>query len=46
MLRDQADPRIVGSGDIFDSYPFYGPLNESLPGFKEYGRANPRFQPR
>lgn len=43
LLTEQKDPRILGSGDIFDSYPRYAPMKEHIPGFKQYGAYNPDF---
>jgi N-sulfoglucosamine sulfohydrolase len=45
ILREQGDPRVTGFGDIFESYPYYGPMQPSLGGFKEPGRYNPAFLP-
>ena len=45
VLREQADPRVLGTGDIFESYPYYGTMQPSLGGFKEPGRYNPAFLP-
>jgi N-sulfoglucosamine sulfohydrolase len=42
-LTAQRDPRILGYGDIFDSYPRYLSMNEDLPGFKELGKYNPEY---
>jgi len=45
LLKAQADPRVTGFGDIFESYPYYGPMQPNLGGFKEPGRFNPAFLP-
>lgn len=45
VLMSQADPRVLGTGDIFESYPYYGPMQPSLGGFQEPGRYNPAFLP-
>ena len=45
LLTKQGDPRILGYGDIFDSYPrFLGMRN--FPGFKERGKYNPAYEPK
>jgi N-sulfoglucosamine sulfohydrolase len=43
-LRSQGDPRMTGSGDIFDSYPRFGGMRP-LPGFRERGKYNPAYMP-
>ena len=40
LLTQQGDPRMLGNGDIFESYPRFG-LMRNLPGFKERGKYNP-----
>lgn len=45
QLRKQRDPRMLGFGDIFDSYPFHGRIQAELPGFKKIGESNPAFLP-
>ena len=42
-LIAQGDPRELGYGDIFESYPRYGPMKDYLPGFKERGEYNPKY---
>lgn len=42
-LRKENDPRITGNGDIFESYPYYLPMNEDLPGFKNRGEYKPEY---
>ena len=43
-LTDQADPRVLGFGDIFDSYPRFANMRPKLlPGFAERGRYNPEY---
>jgi N-sulfoglucosamine sulfohydrolase len=44
-LEEQGDPRLLGYGDIIDSYPFYGRVQPTIPGFKEVGKYNPAFWP-
>ena len=41
-LRKGGDPRILGFGEIFDSYPRYSSTRD-YPGFQESGRYNPEF---
>ena len=41
-LKKTGDPRVNGTGDIFDSYPRFGAMR-NLPGFKEEGKYNPAF---
>lgn len=41
-LKKQGDPRIMGNGDIFDSYPRFASMRD-FPGFKEEGKYNPAF---
>jgi N-sulfoglucosamine sulfohydrolase len=43
-LRAQGDPRILGTGDIFESYPRHSPMRPQLGGFAEQGQYNPAFQ--
>lgn len=43
LLKQQADPRMTGHGDIFESYPRYG-LMRPFPGFRERGKYNPKYQ--
>ncbi|NND08895.1 MAG: sulfatase [Saprospiraceae bacterium] len=42
-LKGQADPRMFGEGDIFESYPRFGGMRD-FPGFKERGAYNPTYQ--
>lgn len=41
-LKEQGDPRMTNQGDIFDSYPRFGPMRP-FDGFKESGKYNPAF---
>ena len=41
-LTKQGDPRVLGYGDIFESYPRFGGMR-NFPGFKERGKYNPAF---
>lgn len=43
VLKSQGDPRVLGFGDIFDSYPHYAPQQPSIGGFKQHGDYNPTF---
>lgn len=42
-LREQRDPRVLGYGDIFESYPRYSSMR-NFDGFKAQGEYNPVFQ--
>ena len=42
QLVAQKDPRMMGYGDVFDSYPRFG-LMRPYDGFKERGKYNPAF---
>jgi uncharacterized sulfatase len=41
-LTAQGDPRVLGNGDIFDSYPRFG-LMRPFEGFKKRGKYNPAY---
>ena len=43
VLREQKDPRVLGYGDIFDSYPRFRRMR-NFKGFKERGKYNPEYQ--
>ncbi len=43
-LKQQGDPRVTGGGEVFDSYPRFGPMRP-FEGFKERGNYNPAFTP-
>jgi uncharacterized sulfatase len=43
-LKQQKDPRVLGYGDVFDSYPRYGPMRQYIGGFKKQGQYNPKYQ--
>ena len=45
QLTTQADPRLLGFGDVIDSYPFFGRFQPEIPGFKAVGQYNPAFWP-
>ncbi|UCD39369.1 MAG: sulfatase [Fidelibacterota bacterium] len=42
VLTEQGDPRLLGYGDIFESYPRFNRMRE-LEGFRERGKYNPEF---
>lgn len=44
-LRAQNDPRLLGYGDIFESYPRFGGMRPHLGGFAERGVYNPEYAP-
>jgi N-sulfoglucosamine sulfohydrolase len=44
-LKKQNDPRVIGGGEVFDSYPRFGSMRP-FEGFKEKGAYNPEFVPR
>ncbi|HEU0122261.1 MAG TPA: sulfatase [Bryobacteraceae bacterium] len=46
MLKAESDPRILGTGSVFDSYPRYSPMRKELGGFAEEGKYNPAFTPK
>jgi uncharacterized sulfatase len=43
-LAAQGDPRVLGNGDIFESYPRHSAMREDLGGFAVQGQYNPAFQ--
>lgn len=44
-LVAQGDPRVLGFGDVFDSYPRFAGMREAMGGFHERGAYNPAFVP-
>jgi len=42
-LQEQSDPRVLGYGDIFESFPRYASFKPHLKGFKEQGGYNPEY---
>jgi hypothetical protein len=42
-LRIQSDPRILGYGDMYESFPRYGRYREELEGFEKQGEYNPDY---
>ena len=42
-LKMQKDPRVMGNGDVFESYPRYSRMRK-FSGFKEKGEYNPEFE--
>ena len=45
-LTEQGDPRALGTGDIFESYPRVSHMRPQLGGFAERGQYNPKCQPK
>lgn len=43
LLTTQGDPRMLGNGDIFESYPRFG-LMRNWGGFQKRGEYNPAYQ--
>jgi len=43
-LTAHGDPRLLGNGDLWESYPRYSPMKKNLGGFAESGKYNPAFQ--
>ncbi|MCP5119467.1 MAG: sulfatase-like hydrolase/transferase, partial [bacterium] len=43
-LTAQRDPRMMGTGDIFESYPRFNRMRPQLGGFAESGQYNPKYQ--
>jgi len=46
LLIQQKDPRALGRGDIFESYPRVSRMRPHLGGFAERGKYNPKYWPR
>jgi N-sulfoglucosamine sulfohydrolase len=46
LLKAESDPRVPGTGGIFDSYPRHSPMRPELGGFAEEGKYNPAFSPK
>ena len=44
LLAEQQDPRALGTGDIFESYPRVSHMRPQLGGFAERGKYNPKYQ--
>ncbi len=44
VLTAQKDPRALGTGDIFESYPRVSHMRPQLGGFAERGKYNPKYQ--
>ncbi len=42
-LLEQQDPRMLGKGDIWESYPRFSPMRPQLGGFAEQGKYNPKY---
>ncbi|MBI1320665.1 MAG: sulfatase-like hydrolase/transferase [Candidatus Hydrogenedens sp.] len=43
-LAQQGDPRALGKGDVFESYPRFGGMRPKLGGFAKQGEYNPKYQ--
>lgn len=43
ILRQQGDPRVLGYGDVFDSYPHYAPKQPVIAGFNADGEYNETY---
>ncbi len=43
-LKDTGDPRLLGYGDIWESYPRFNDMRPELGGFAEHGQYNPKYQ--
>ncbi|MCL4797417.1 MAG: sulfatase [Bryobacteraceae bacterium] len=43
-LTAHGDPRMLGKGDIWESYPRHSPMRPQLGGFAERGEYNPKYQ--
>lgn len=43
LLTEQGDPRMLGNGDIFESYPRFAPMR-NWGGFQKRGEYNPAYQ--
>lgn len=43
-LKKQNDPRVIGTGDVFESYPRFGSMRAYLGGFHQRGEYNPKYQ--
>jgi uncharacterized sulfatase len=43
-LKATGDPRVTGSGDIWESYPRHSPMRPQLGGFAEQGKYNPKYK--
>jgi N-sulfoglucosamine sulfohydrolase len=42
-LREQLDPRALGKGDLWESYPRHSPMRKELGGFAERGEYNRKY---
>lgn len=43
-LKAQGDPRALGTGDVFESYPRFSSMRPELGGFAKQGEYNPAFK--
>lgn len=46
LLKEQGDPRALGTGDIFESYPRVSGMRPELGGFAARGEYNSKYQPK
>ncbi len=44
FLKETNDPRVLGYGDIWESYPRFNNMRPELGGFAEFGKYNPKYQ--
>lgn len=44
LLSNHGDPRVTGNGDVWESYPRYGPLKPELAGTAIQGRYNEQYR--
>jgi uncharacterized sulfatase len=42
-LTAHKDPRMLGEGDVWESYARYSPMRAELGGFAEQGKVNPKY---
>jgi uncharacterized sulfatase len=45
VLTEARDPRMLGAGDTFESYPRFSPMRPELGGFAREGAYNPKYRP-
>jgi uncharacterized sulfatase len=44
-LKERRDPRMLGAGDLFESYPRFSAMRPELGGFSKEGEYNPKYRP-
>ena len=42
-LSTMGDPRMNGTGDVYESYPRFSRMRPQLGGFAEQGKYNPKY---